>query len=90
VFSTSFDSKFVLVGNVAATNNQSARFGQNIQWLGNGLFSVASNLVEEVVSEVQDFTDGATFDGNATEFAQIVEADSQQVTVFQVLKTDRD
>ncbi len=89
MLSTSFNSQFVLLGSVSATNNQSSHFGQNIQWLGNDLFSVASNLVSPVLSEQINFSDGTIFDGNNTEFSNIVKADNQQLTVFQVLKTNR-
>jgi hypothetical protein len=89
VISSSFNSKFVLVDSVLATDSQENQFGQNIEWLGTDLFAVSGNLTTPFVTNDIQFSDATYFDGGSTEFGQLHTTYSQRVDVFQVLKTNR-
>ena len=90
MISNNLNSQFVLIGSVTPPNNQSTNFGQNVQWLSNDLFGTMNNLIQPYVTEPLNFSDGTYFDGGSTEFGEFITTGSQQLSVYQVLKTDRE
>ena len=89
MISNFLNSQFVLIDALSSSDTNAINFGQNIQWLSNDLAAITSNITTPWISNDIIFSDKCIFDGGFTTFGSIYPTFSQQIDIFQILKTNR-